>query len=48
MVLGGEDTDVTEDNLKAYIQALVDFILNKNTQEEFSAFEEGFKAAVNS
>ena len=47
MVLGGEDIPATEENLEFYIQAVVDFYLDQNTQKEFLAFEEGFKAAAN-
>ena len=47
LVPGGENIPVTEENLETYIQAVVDFYLDQNTEEEFLAFEDGFKAAAN-
>ena len=47
LVPGGEDIPFTEENLKAYTQAVVDFYLDENTQQEYLAIEEGFKAAAN-
>ena len=37
----------TEENVKAYIQAVVDFYLDQSTEEEFLAFKEGYKAVAN-
>ena len=47
VVPGGENIPVTEQNLEGYIQSVVDFYLDKYTEEEFLAFDEGFKAAAN-
>ena len=47
LVPGGENILVTEENVEAYIQAAEDFYLDQNTEEEFLAFEEGYKAVAN-
>ena len=47
LVPGRENILVPEENVEAYVKAVVDFYLDQNTEEEFLAFEEGFKAAAN-
>ncbi len=40
---GGSAVSVTEDNRLDYVEAMVDFLLNRSIEQQFKAFEEGFR-----
>jgi len=39
---GGADIPVTESNKKEYVEAVVEYRINKRVKEQFEAFQEGF------
>lgn len=40
---GGNDKDVTNENLEEYIAMTIDFFLNRHISNEFAAFQRGFR-----
>ena len=44
---GGQEIEVTADNLKHYAEDVIEYFLDKSVEAEFTAFKEGFAMAAN-
>jgi E3 ubiquitin-protein ligase NEDD4 len=43
---GGADVDVTEDNKKEYVEAVVEYRISKRVKEQFDSFMSGFSELI--
>lgn len=43
---GGADVEVTEDNKKDYVDAVVEYRISKRVREQFEAFMSGFNELI--
>ena len=44
---GGQEIEVTADNLKHYAEDVIEYFLDKSVEAEFTAFKEGFAMVAN-
>ena len=44
---GGQEIEVTANNLKHYAEDVIEYFLDKSVEAEFTAFKEGFEMAAN-